>query len=51
LSADFDGYMHDSELIKYLGISRNSFYKYKAELKKQKDKATKLNFELTSISE
>lgn len=49
LSADFDGYMHDQELIKYLGISRNSFYKYKADLKKQCPKDTKLNFHLDTL--
>jgi DNA invertase Pin-like site-specific DNA recombinase len=46
LSADFDGYMHDQELIKYLGISRNSFYKYKSELKRQHNLSTKLNFNI-----
>ena len=32
-SKDFDGVMSDEELIKELNISRNSFYKYKRELR------------------
>lgn len=32
LSRDFDGSLSDIDVIKYLGISRNSFYKYKREL-------------------
>lgn len=35
LSADFNGSMKDIELLKELGIARNSFYKYKRELKKE----------------
>ena len=34
-SKDFNGTNSDSEVIKIAGISRNSFYKYKAELKKE----------------
>lgn len=32
-SKDFDGTLNDGEVIKLIGISRNSYYKYKAELK------------------
>ena len=32
-SKDFNGTNTDSEVIKIVGISRNSYYKYKAELK------------------
>ena len=32
-SKDFNGTNTDSEVIKIAGISRNSYYKYKAELK------------------
>ena len=32
-SVDFDGTLNDLECIKLIGISRNSFYKYKRELK------------------
>lgn len=35
LSKDFDGVMSDEELIKELNISRNSFYKYKRELREE----------------
>lgn len=31
-SKDFDGYLNDVEVIKIIGISRNSYYKYKKEL-------------------
>lgn len=34
-SRDFGGGLNDSEVIKLAGISRNSFYKYKAQLKKE----------------
>ncbi len=34
-SIDFDGSLTDAEVIKLAGISRNSFYKYKRELKEQ----------------
>lgn len=36
-SISFNGKMRDPDLIKELGISRNSFYKYKAELRKQQE--------------
>jgi len=32
-SKDFHGTLNDTDCIKLLGISRNTFYKYKAELK------------------
>ena len=32
LSRDFDGSLSDVDVIKYLGIARNSYYKYKREL-------------------
>lgn len=32
LSRDFDGSLSDMDVIKYLGIARNSYYKYKREL-------------------
>ena len=35
LSKDFDGHNTDPEVIKMTGISRNSFYKYKRELKEE----------------
>ena len=34
-SKDFNGTNSDSEVIKIAGISRNSYYKYKAELKEE----------------
>lgn len=34
-SKDFNGTNTDSEVIKLAGISRNSYYKYKAELKEE----------------
>ena len=33
LSKDFEGTLNDEELMKNLGISRNSFYKYKKEIR------------------
>ena len=33
LSKDFDGSLNDADLIRYLGITRNSYYKYKRQLK------------------
>ena len=33
LSKDFNGHNSDVEVMKILGIARNSYYKYKAELK------------------
>jgi len=33
MSKDFDGNMNDSEILEILSISRNTFYKYKRELK------------------
>jgi len=35
-SKDFGGTLSDAECIRLAGISRNSFYKYKAELKDEK---------------
>lgn len=32
-SKDFDGYLNDTDVIMLIGISRNSYYKYKKELK------------------
>ena len=32
-SRDFDGMLKDQEVIKLVGLARNTFYKYKAELK------------------
>ena len=40
LSKDFGGIMSDPDLIKLIGISRNSFYKYKKELKEQLEEKT-----------
>ena len=34
-SKDFDGVLEDAEVIKLAGISRNTYYKYKRELKEQ----------------
>lgn len=34
-SRDFDGSLKDTEVIKLVGVSRNSFYKYKNEMKKE----------------
>ena len=33
-SKDFDGVLNDPECIRIIGISRNTYYKYKRELKK-----------------
>ena len=33
LSRDFDGCLSDTDVIKYLGIARGSFYKYKNQLR------------------
>ena len=33
-SRDFNGHLKDSEVMKLIGISRNSYYKYKRELNK-----------------
>lgn len=38
-SKDFDGTLTDAECIKLAGISRNSFYKYKAEIKAEQTAA------------
>lgn len=35
-SKDFDGILNDKECIQLMGISRGSFYKYKKEMKKEK---------------
>jgi hypothetical protein len=35
LSKDYNGTLNDEELIKQLGIARNSYYKYKRELKEE----------------
>ena len=32
-SKDFDGTLNDAEVMKLAGISRNSYYKYKREIK------------------
>lgn len=37
LSRDFDGNINDDELIKKLKISRNSYYRYKKDLKNRRD--------------
>lgn len=37
LSRDFDGNKTDEELIKELGIARNSYYRYKKELRQEKE--------------
>ena len=34
-SKDFDGTLDDADVIKLTGISRNSYYKYKRELKNE----------------
>lgn len=34
-SSDFEGNMNDTEMIEYLKINRNTFYKYKRELKQE----------------
>ena len=34
-SNDFDGSLEDSDVIKLAGISRNSYYKYKRELREE----------------
>ena len=34
-SRDFEGSLKDTEVIKLVGVSRNSFYKYKSEMKKE----------------
>lgn len=38
-SRDFNGTMGDAEVIKLLNIARNSYYKYKKELKSEQDRA------------
>lgn len=35
LSKDFNGKMHDEELMEHLGIARNSYYKYKKALREE----------------
>ena len=35
-SRDFDGTLKDTEVIKLVGISRNTYYKYKKELLQEK---------------
>jgi ACT domain-containing protein len=32
-SKDFDGFLSDAECIKLIGIARNTYYKYKKELR------------------
>jgi len=34
-SRDFDGTLNDTDCMKLLGISHNTYYKYKRELKKE----------------
>ena len=38
-SKDFDGTLKDIDVIKLAGISRNSYYKYKAEITKEQEQA------------
>lgn len=38
-SKDFNGSMTDADLIKVLGIARNTYYKYKKELVEQLQKS------------
>lgn len=40
-SKDFDGTLGDKEVIKLADVSRNTFYKYKAELKNSKQEGVK----------
>lgn len=35
LNRSFDGTLNDRDTIKFLGIARNTFYKYKRELKEE----------------
>ena len=37
MSRDFDGSLHDSELIRILGIARHTYYKYKKEMKEAEE--------------
>lgn len=48
LSKDFDGYNNDIQCIKIIGISRNTFYKYKRELRQsmKNDKTTNIKLNL-----
>ena len=39
LSKDFNGSLPDTELMKELGIARNTYYKYKRELRKESGNA------------
>ena len=34
-SKDFDGALKDTEVIKLVGIARGTYYKYKAQIKKE----------------
>ena len=38
-SKDFNGTLKDTEVMKLIGISRNSYYKYKRELNTEMDMA------------
>ena len=38
-SKDFDGSLNDVECMKLTGLARNTYYKYKKELKDERDKA------------
>ena len=38
LSKDFNGTLSDVDCMRMIGIARNTYYKYKAELKKENDK-------------
>ena len=38
-SKDFDGTLNDAECMKLTGLARNTYYKYKKELKDERDKA------------
>ena len=44
-SIDFSGTMTDPQMIEYLGISRNSFYKYKKQLREQVIEARRQEYE------
>ena len=40
-SKDFDGTLNDAECMKLTGLARNTYYKYKKELKDERDKAAR----------
>lgn len=41
---DYDGEMNDKELMQYLGVARNTYYKYKRELKHDKAGSSGFSF-------